>query len=88
MSVPGPVDLPFDLAEIKQRAEIRRTWLVGRIGNPVPWCRFCGQPIPSEWQHEQESFGHRDGCPAPDAIQRRAPDFDALLAEVERLQGR
>jgi hypothetical protein len=71
---------PFDLAAIRERAEIRRTWLVGQVGNPVPWCRFCGQPIPSEWAREQESIGHPEGCPAPEAIRRLQPDFDALLA--------
>lgn len=75
-----PAAWPFDLEEIRQRAEIRRTWLVGETGNPVPFCRYCTRPIPSEWAHEQEAIEHNDGCPVPEAIQRRAPDFDVLLA--------
>ncbi len=79
---------PFDLAAIKRRAEVRRTWAVGVIGDPVPWCRFCKVRLPGETQQEHESIEHQEGCPVPEALRHRAWDFDLLLAEVERLRGR
>jgi hypothetical protein len=78
---------PFDLPAIKRRAEVRRMWTVGRIGDPVPWCRFCRVKLPGETQSSHESVLHSDGGPVPEALARREPDFDALLAEAERSQG-
>jgi hypothetical protein len=79
-------DEPFDLAAIKRRAEIRCTWAVGRIGDPVPWCRYCGVKLPGETRQEHESIEHEPSCPAPEAVRRLLPDFDALLTEVKRLR--
>jgi hypothetical protein len=79
---------PFDLDRIKQRALVRDRWRVGRIGDPVAWCRFCQVKLPGETMQEHESVLHADGCSVPEANSRRQPDFDALLAEVERLRAR
>jgi hypothetical protein len=87
MSVPGPLDLEFDFDAVKQRAELRRTWLVGRIGNPKPWCRYCQIVIHGEYVWEIERQEHNPGCPVPEALWRQSPDFDGLVAEVERLRG-
>jgi hypothetical protein len=38
------------------------------------------------WEIERQE--HHDGCPVPEALWRQSPDFDALVAEVERLRGR
>jgi hypothetical protein len=83
----GPWQPDLSVEAIRRRAELRRLWLVGKIGDPVPWCRYCGQRIPSEWPHEQEAIEHNPGCPVPEALATRQPDFDALLAEVDRLRG-
>jgi hypothetical protein len=80
-------DEPFDLEAIKQRAQVRLLYPRGKIGDPVPWCHYCKVKLPGETQQSHESVLHEPGCPVPDAISHRSPDFDALLAEVERLQG-
>ncbi len=77
---------PFDLDRIKQRAHVRDTWTVGRIGDPVAWCYYCGVKLPGETRQERESVSHEEGCPAPEAVRRLEPDFEELLAEVERLR--
>jgi hypothetical protein len=79
-------DEPFDLAAIKQRAHVRRMWPVGRIGNPVAWCRYCQAKIPGEWVADHWRTPHTEGCPVPEAMGRADNDVDALVAEVERLQ--
>jgi hypothetical protein len=88
MNEPGPVDIPFDFDQVKKRAEIRLLWVVGKIGNPKPWCRYCSIVIHGEYVWEIERQEHHDGCPVPEALWRQSPDFDALVAEVERLRGR
>jgi hypothetical protein len=87
MSEDGSWPLDLSVEAIRRRAELCRDWLRGRIGDPVPWCRHCGQKIPSERARDQESFGHQEGCPVPEALAARQRDFDALLAEVDRLRG-
>jgi hypothetical protein len=52
----------------------------------VPWCRYCQVKLPAERAAEVEAFGHEPGCPVPDALARAQPDFDALVAEVQRLR--
>jgi hypothetical protein len=54
MNEPGPVDIPFDFDQVKKRAEIRLLWLVGKIGNPKPWCRYCSIVIHGEYVWEIE----------------------------------
>jgi hypothetical protein len=88
MNEPGPVDIPFDFDQVKQRAHIRRTWLRGKIGNPIPWCHYCKVVILGEFWWDQQNQAHHPGCDVPDALNRLQPDFDALVAEVERLRGR
>jgi hypothetical protein len=61
----GPWQPDLSVEAIRRRAELRRLWLVGKIGDPVPWCRYCGQRIPSEWPHEQEAIEHNPSCPVP-----------------------
>jgi hypothetical protein len=87
MSVPGPLDLEFVFDQVKKRAEIRLLWLVGRIGNPKPWCRYCSIVIHGEYVWEIERQEHNPGCPVPEALWRFSPDFDGLVAEVDRLRG-
>jgi hypothetical protein len=79
---------PFDLAAIKQRAHVRLMYPRGRFGDPVPWCDYCGVKLPGETQQEHESVIHEPSCPVTMALARRGHDFDRLVAEVERLQGR
>jgi hypothetical protein len=76
-----------ELDAIRQRALVRDRWIRGRIGDPVPWCAYCNVKLPGETTHEWESVGHDPGCPVPDALSRFQPDFDALVAEVDRLLG-
>jgi hypothetical protein len=75
---------PDELDAIKGRALVRARWVTGRIGDPVPWCRYCGVKLPGDTAHEWESIGHPEGCPAPDAVRRLEPDLAELLAEVDR----
>jgi hypothetical protein len=39
-------------------------------------------------QFSWESVIHKPGCPVTMALARHGHDFDRLVAEVERLQGR
>jgi hypothetical protein len=83
----GPWELDLSVEAIRQRAEVRRAWLRGQIGNPRPWCAYCRITIHGEFWWEQEAQAHHPGCPVPEALAARTPDFDALLVEVERLRG-
>jgi hypothetical protein len=78
---------PLDLDAIRQRALVRDRWVRGRIGEAVPWCRYCGVKLPGETTAAWEAVEHSPGCPVPDARSRFQPDFDALIAEIERLRG-
>lgn len=75
-----------ELDQIKQRAKVREDWVRGRIGDPVAWCAYCGVKLPGETRDARESIEHHPSCPAPAAVRSLAPDFDLLLAEVERLR--
>jgi hypothetical protein len=77
---------PFDLDAIKQRAHVRLMYPRGRIGDPVPWCYYCGVKLPGETQQDHESVIHEPGCPVTMALARRVHDFDRMVAELERLQ--
>ena len=73
------------LEAIKERARIRLLWPVGRIGSDQAWCRYCGALIPGEHIADRYRTPHPEHCPVLQAPIE--PDFDALVAEVERLHG-
>jgi hypothetical protein len=75
----------MDLEAIRQHAEVRRMWRVGRIGNPQAWCRYCSVRISGETVADAEAVEHGVGCPVPGAADVEG-DLDALLAEVERIR--
>jgi hypothetical protein len=72
----------LDLEAIKQRAHVRDTWPVGKIGNPQAWCRYCGALVPGEHVADRYRTPHTEHCPVLQAPIE--PDFDALLAWAER----
>jgi hypothetical protein len=76
----------LDLDAVKQRAKIRRMWPTGEIGLPEAWCRYCYAKIPGERVADLYATPHTEGCPVLAAPIE--PDFDALVAEVERLRAR
>jgi hypothetical protein len=76
----------LDLAAVKERAKIRLLWPTGKIGNPQAWCRYCRAQIPGERVADQFATPHTENCPVLQAPIE--PDFDALVAEVERLRAR
>jgi hypothetical protein len=76
----------LDLDQIRQRATVRRTWAVGKIGNPQAWCRYCNAKIWGEYATDFDAVEHGPGCPVPTS-KGVEDDLDAVVAEVERLQG-
>jgi hypothetical protein len=87
MSEPDPLNLDMGLDAIRQRATVRRTWAVGKIGNPQAWCRFCGAKVWGEYVMDYEAVEHVSDCPVPTS-KGIENDLDAVIAEVERLRGR
>jgi hypothetical protein len=74
----------MSLDAIKQRATVRRTWAVGKIGNPQAWCRFCGAKVWGEYTTDFGAVEHGTGCPVPTS-EGVDDDLDAVVVEVERL---